>query len=102
MRCAIWYHLYNLKNVKNTHGVVLLLVKLQAFPRIQTEYEEVLRISLYSVRIREKACNFTKSNTPPWVYFTFLNCTNGTKWRNASRIYIHKMLNPLSASVALI
>ena len=28
MRCAIWYHLYNLKNVKNTHGGVLLLVKL--------------------------------------------------------------------------
>ena len=41
MRCAIWYHLYNLKNVKNTHGGVL------------------------------KACNFTKSNTPPWVFFTF-------------------------------
>ena len=20
MRCAIWYHLYNLKNVKNIHG----------------------------------------------------------------------------------
>ena len=30
MRCAIWYHLYNLKNVKNTHGGVLILVKLQA------------------------------------------------------------------------
>ena len=28
MLCAIWYHLYNLKNVKNTHGKVLLLVKL--------------------------------------------------------------------------
>ena len=27
---AIWYHLYNSKNVKNTHGRVLLLVKLQA------------------------------------------------------------------------
>ena len=25
--CAIWYHLYNFKNVKNTHGGVLLLVK---------------------------------------------------------------------------
>ena len=25
-------HLHNLKNVKNTHGVVLLLVKLQALP----------------------------------------------------------------------
>ena len=42
MLCAIWYHLYNLKNVKNTHGGVLLLVKLQA-----------------------------KSNTPSWVFFTF-------------------------------
>ena len=28
MHCAIWYHLYNLKNVKNTHGGVLILVKL--------------------------------------------------------------------------
>ena len=24
--CAIWYHLYNLRNMKNTHGGVLLLV----------------------------------------------------------------------------
>ena len=29
MFCAIWYHLYNLKIVKNAHGGVLLLVKLQ-------------------------------------------------------------------------
>ena len=27
MRCAIWYHLYNLKNVKNIHGEVSLLRK---------------------------------------------------------------------------
>ena len=46
--CAIKYHSYNLKNVKKTHGGVLLLVKLQA-----------------------SACNSTKSNTPPWVFFTF-------------------------------
>ena len=32
MRCAISYHLYNLKNVKNTLGGVLLLVELQALP----------------------------------------------------------------------
>ena len=25
--CAIWYHLYNLKNVKNTHGEKLILLK---------------------------------------------------------------------------
>ena len=32
MFCTIWYHLYNFKNVKITHGGVLLLVeKLQAF-----------------------------------------------------------------------
>ena len=31
MFCAIWYYLYNLKNVKNAHGGVLFLVKLQAF-----------------------------------------------------------------------
>ena len=42
MRCAIWYQLYNLKSVKNTHGRVLILVKLQAV-----------------------ACNFIKINTLP-------------------------------------
>ena len=30
MRCAIWYHLYNFKNVNNAHGGMLFLVKLQA------------------------------------------------------------------------
>ena len=30
VRCSIWYHSYNLENVKNTHEGVLLLVKLQA------------------------------------------------------------------------
>ena len=63
MRCAIWYHLYNLKHVKNTHGGVLLLVKSQA-----------------------KACNFNKSNTPPWLFAHFLNCTNSTKSCNALHI----------------
>ena len=28
--CAIWYHLHNFKNVENTYGGVLLLVKFQA------------------------------------------------------------------------
>ena len=46
---AIWLHLYNFKTVKNTHGGLLLLAKLQA-----------------------TTCGFTKSNIPPWVFFTFL------------------------------
>ena len=71
MHCAIWYHLYNLKNVKKTHGGVLILEKLQA-----------------------ETCNFTEINTPPWVFFTLLNCTNGTKSRNAS--HIHKIFPSIS------
>ena len=35
---------------------------------------------------RNQTCNFTKSNTSPWVFSRFLNCTNGTKLRNASNI----------------
>ena len=38
------------KRKENNHGGMLLLVKLQA-----------------------STCNFTKSSTPPWVLFKFLN-----------------------------
>ena len=44
MRCAIWYRLYNLKNLKNTHGGVFCMLL---------------------------AWKFTKSKTPPWVFFKF-------------------------------
>ena len=43
MRCAICYHLYDLKNMKSNRGKVLFL-------------------SLY---------NFTQNNTPPRIFFTF-------------------------------
>ena len=48
MLSAIWCHLYNFKNVKNTHGGVILSVTLEA-----------------------SVCNFNKSVIPPWVFFTF-------------------------------
>ena len=66
MHCAIWYYLRNLQNVKNIHELVLLFVKLQA-----------------------KACDFTKSNLPPYtpiMFSRFLNCTNGITSRNASHM----------------
>ena len=63
MRCVIWYHLYNFKKVKQIHGGVLLLVKLQA-----------------------KACNLTKIDTPSWAFLCFLDCTNETKSSKTSRI----------------
>ena len=50
--------------MKITHGEELLLVKLQAL-----------------------ACNFTKSNSAPWVFLNcFLNCINGTKSSNTSHL----------------
>ena len=54
--CPTWYHLHNLKNVKNTRGGVLLLVTLK------TEY-----------------CNFIKIiSLLDNCFSRFLNCTNGT------------------------
>ena len=68
--CPIWYHLYVLKNVENSHGGVLLLLKSQT-----------------------PVCNFSKSNYLQWVIFTFLNCTNGAKSRKAFvlnyNLYMH-------------
>ena len=48
MLYAIRYRLYNLKNVKNLHEEVLLLVKMQV-----------------------SSCYFTKNIIPTWVLFTF-------------------------------
>ena len=58
MLCVIWYHFYNLINMKNTHGGVLLLVMLQAY--------------------------FTKSNTPPWLFFAFTKLYKCYQLYNAS------------------
>ena len=62
MHCAIWYHLYNLKNVKNTYGEMSLLVKLQAY--------------------------FTKSNNPPWAFFLFLKLY---KWHQIAQRVLWKL-----------
>ena len=48
VRCAIWEHLHNLKNVKNTHWR-----------------------SVNFSKVAGLVCNFTKINTPRWVLFTF-------------------------------
>ena len=48
MFCMIWYHLHNLKNAKNTHGGMLLLVKSQvSAAKLQTSrflnYKNVIK-----------------------------------------------------------
>ena len=57
MYCTIWDHLYNLKSVKNTHGEVLLLVKLQANSRnpnaAKYEPEKGLYLDSFSASVRK-------------------------------------------------
>ena len=65
MRFAIWYHLYNLKKVKNTHGGVLLLKS-----------------------CRLKSATLLKVTLLHECFSRFLNCANGTKSRKASHIYV--------------
>ena len=82
--CAIWYHLCNLKNLKNTHGTVLLLVKLQV-----------------------SACNLLKVILFHGCFSYFLNCTNGIKLRKASHFYKSLMgltliINPILANVLIL
>ena len=55
--CAIWYHLCDLKNVKNTHEGV---------------------IPLESCRL--KLATSLKITLLHGCFLHFLNCTNGTKW----------------------
>ena len=49
VRCAIWYHLYNLKNVENTHGGVLILILLHwcfsRFFKLYKWYQTAQRIT---------------------------------------------------------
>ena len=88
MRCAIWYHLCNLKNVKGGVSVI------EECKWRSVNFRKVAGFShegvLLSVKLQVLACNFTKSNTPPWVFLNFLNSTNGTKSRNASHIRFQK------------
>ena len=71
MLCTTWYHLHNLKIVRNSHGGVLL-----------------------SVSVHGLACNFNKSNTRSWVFFPFIKLH---KWyqivQNISYYYYYKKIN---------
>ena len=69
MRCAIWYHLYNLKNVKNTYGGVLILVKLHAKPAT------LLKLTFFH------RC-----------FSHFLNCTIGTISRKSPQLFYEVLI----------
>ena len=62
--CAIWYHLYNLKNMKTTNGGGILLIKFQA-----------------------EACSFTKRTLAHGYFSSFLNCTSSTRSCKVSHMF---------------
>ena len=64
MVCAIWYYLYNCKNVKNPHGGVILLVKLQ--------------VSASACNFKLQTVTLQKVTLHHGCFSRFLNCTNGT------------------------
>ena len=48
------------------------------------------------------AYNFTKNNTSPRVFFTFLNCTNGTKSHNAPHILLLQLRDRFQISLLIL
>ena len=62
MHCAIWYHLYNFKHVKNTYGGGVTFSKVAGF----------------------KPATLQKVALLHGCFSRFLNCTNDTKSRKAS------------------
>ena len=69
MLCAIWYHLQNLKIMKNTHGRVLLSVKLEAsaYNYIKSNTRAYFRkIKRPGIRRFVKKSPFFKKKTFSW------------------------------------
>ena len=67
-----------------------MLRDLAPFVQFKKREKHPWRGVTFSSKVAGLACNFTKSNTPPWVFSRFLNCTNGTKSRNASHVYLRE------------
>ena len=68
--CAICYHLYNVKNLKNTHRT----------PIAECSFEA--------------SCNFIKITLLDGCFSRFLNCANGNKLGSASYVKEHYKKSP--------
>ena len=85
--CAIWYHLYNLKNVKNIQGGALILVQLQDQPatllklallrgcfsrfKLNKWYQIAQRITFLSLLLESDTFNRTQIECSGWRYTSF-------------------------------
>ena len=78
MVCAIWYHLH--KNMKNTHGGVLLLVKLQAC----TNGTKTRKVPHFIIRFRPMFPLLPTKNIRESPFFYCF--VKGIKWKNLLEI----------------
>ena len=76
------------------------LPDLLTFAQFQKREQHPRRSVKFS-KLQASAYNFTKSITYTWVFFKFLNYTNGTKSRNASQIINTLSLGNFSQSITL-
>ena len=94
MCCAIRYHLCNLKNVKNTHGGVSLLVKLQVEAyNVTTESNTAPRFSTKNFDL--------KWNHVLVIKFTE-SCTAGGKWSYKKYIQKKLLIIPFPSNLSLL
>ena len=83
MRCEIRQHLYNLKNVKNTHGRVLLLVKHATLLKVTLLHGCFSRfLSFTNGTTSRKASHFTRKESYSSTQFNMTDsfCKNFTKF----------------------
>ena len=91
LRCAIWYHLYNLKNVKNTHEGVLRLVKLQAKSFKLYKWYQIAQRNTYSLALTYVMTSFRSKDVFPNDHISrilqkyFTNLTKATPKRYSSQ-----------------
>ena len=85
MLCVIWNHLYNFKNVKSTHGGVLLLVKFKA-------------THLHGC-FSGNCANGTKSRKTSHIDFFLSNVPKERFWRNYFSNHIPNCVNKVDSGL---
>ena len=115
MCCAIRYHLCNLKNVKNTHGGVSLLVKLQVEAyNVTTESNTAPRFLNYINCIKSDNVSHvasllnisTKNFDLKWNHVLVIkfteSCTAGGKWSYKKYIQKKLLIIPFPSNLSLL
>ena len=83
MFCAIRYHLYNFKNVKNTYEELLLLVKLRTIKCVRKIFRKT-NISNPLIRTRKILCT---------------HLIDGPKWYKITQSITYEIFNPFRANI---